>query len=65
MLPPLAGAALHDATGVGPVVTVLQLVVVKPLLEDAATALHEVVGVGDVLVVAHVVAVQLLDELAG
>ena len=41
----------------GPVVTVLQLVVVKPFPEEAAAAVHEVVGVCGVVVVAQVVAV--------
>jgi hypothetical protein len=57
LLPPLAGAALQVATAVGPVVTVLQFVVVKPFEDEAAAAVHEVVGVCAVFVVEQVVAV--------
>jgi len=57
LLPRLAGAALHEATGVGPVVAVLHEVVVKVLPGAAAADVQEAVGVGPVPVVAQVVAV--------
>ena len=52
------------ATAVGPVVTLLQVVVVYELPGAAAAAVQAPTGVGPVVVVAHVVFVQLLDKLA-
>lgn len=53
-------AGLQLPTAVGPVVTVLQVVVVYELLGDALAAVQAPAGVGPVPVVAQVVKVQLL-----
>lgn len=54
---PLGDAAVHDAAGVGPVGTVLQVVAVQggvvPAL--AATGVQEATGVGPVLTVLQLV----------
>lgn len=56
-MPELALATVHDATGVGPVVTLLQVVAVQLLPEPAAAAVHDATGVGPVVVEAQVVVV--------
>ena len=63
-MPAPATAGLQAAVGVGPVVVVLQVVVVYELPGAAAAGVQEATGVGPAEVVAHVVFVQLLDRLA-
>jgi len=57
LLPMLALATVHTVSRVGPVVIVLQLVVVQPLPEFAVTGVHEATGVGPVFTVLQVVVV--------
>ena len=57
MLPPPADTGVHDATTVGPVVTLLQVVAVQLLPEPAATGVHEDTGVGPVVTLLQVVVV--------
>ena len=56
-MPPPADAGKQDATGVGPVVTLLQLVAVQALPEPAAMVEHEDTGVSAVVTVLQVVVV--------
>lgn len=56
--------AVHEATAVGPVVTVLQVVSVQLLAEVGPEAVQEATPVGPVLAVLQVVVVQLLDASA-
>lgn len=56
-MPELALAAVQEATPVGPVVTLLQVVAVQLLPEPAAAAVHDATGVGPVVVEAQVVVV--------
>jgi hypothetical protein len=48
--------AVHEATGVGPVVAVVQVVAVQLLPELSAVGVHEATNVGPVVTVAQVVA---------
>jgi hypothetical protein len=57
LLPELALAAVQVPTGVGPVVTLLQVVAVQLLPELAVAAVHDATGVGPVVVDAQVVVV--------
>jgi hypothetical protein len=63
-LPELAAAFEHGgATNVGPVVTVLQVVVVQPLPPPAEALLQEATPVGPVVMVGQVVLTQLFPEV--
>lgn len=55
-MPAFAPVLVQLATGVGPVSTVAQVVLVYALLEFAVAVVHEAAGVGPVPVVAQVVA---------
>ena len=57
MLPALAAEAVQLAAIVGPVVTVLHVVVVQLLPEAAAAGAHDATKVGPVATVLHVVPV--------
>lgn len=57
LLPASAAEAVHVAEMVGPVATVLQVVVVQLLPEDGVAGEHDATSVGPVTTGAHVVAV--------
>jgi hypothetical protein len=56
--------ALHDATPIGPVITVKQVVACQLLDIDAVIGAHAATPIGPVLLSVHVVAVKLLPEFA-
>ena len=57
LLPEVAPEAVHEATGVGPVLTGVQVVATQLLPDPAAAGVHELTAVGPVLTVLQVVVV--------